>query len=140
MLSTVVFTDLSGSTEILRRVGDSRWRLLMAEHYQAARAEIEHLGGREIHTTGDGFLVLLDSPARAVRCAAAMIDAAMTVELMARAGVHTGEVEFQGDEVRGIAVHIAAHIGSGATRRSVRDHGPRPSRRVRFGVRRSGRV
>lgn len=110
VLSTVVFTDLSGSTETLRRVGDSRWRLLMAEHNQAARAEIEHFGGREIHTTGDGFLVLLDSPARAVRCAAAMIDAAMAVELMARAGVHTGEVEFQGDEVRGIAVHIAARI------------------------------
>ena len=82
----------------------------MAEHNQAARAEIERFGGREIQTTGDGFLVLLDSPARAVRCAAAMIGAARGVDLTARAGVHTGEVEFQGDEVRGIAVHTAARI------------------------------
>jgi class 3 adenylate cyclase/quercetin dioxygenase-like cupin family protein len=110
VLSTVVFTDLSGSTETLRRMGDSRWRLLMAEHDQAARAAIERFGGREIQTTGDGFLVLFDSPARAVRCAAAMIDAAMAVDLTARAGVHTGEVEFQGEEVRGIAVHTAARI------------------------------
>ena len=110
VLSTVVFTDLSGSTETLRRMGDSRWRLLMADHNQAARAEIERFGGREIQTTGDGFLVLFDSPARAVRCAAAMIDAAMAVALTARAGVHTGEVEFQGEEVRGIAVHTAARI------------------------------
>jgi class 3 adenylate cyclase len=85
-------------------------RLLMAEHNQAVRAEIEHFGGREIQTTGDGFFVLFDSPARAVRCAAAMIDAAMAIDLTARAGVHTGEVEFQADEVRGIAVHTAARI------------------------------
>jgi class 3 adenylate cyclase/quercetin dioxygenase-like cupin family protein len=110
VLSTVVFTDLSGSTETLRRMGDSRWKLLMAEHNQAARAEIERFGGREISTTGDGFLILFDSPARAVRCAAAMIDAAGAVDLTARAGVHTGEVEFQGEEVRGIAVHTAARI------------------------------
>jgi class 3 adenylate cyclase/quercetin dioxygenase-like cupin family protein len=110
VLSTVVFTDLSGSTETLRRMGDSRWRLLMADHNQAARAEIERFGGREIQTTGDGFLVLFDSPARAVRCAVAMIDAATAVALTARAGVHPGEVEFQGEEVRGIAVHTAARI------------------------------
>ncbi len=110
VLSTVVFTDLSGSTETLRRMGDSRWRLLMAEHDQVARLEIERFGGREIQTTGDGFLVLFDSPARAVRCAAAMLDAATAVGLTARAGVHTGEVEFQGEEVRGIAVHTAARI------------------------------
>jgi class 3 adenylate cyclase/quercetin dioxygenase-like cupin family protein len=110
VLSTVVFTDLSGSTETLRRMGDSRWRLLMADHNQAARAEIERFSGREIQTTGDGFLVLFDSPARAVRCAVAMIDAATAVALTARAGVHTGEVEFPGEEVRGIAVHTAARI------------------------------
>jgi class 3 adenylate cyclase/quercetin dioxygenase-like cupin family protein len=119
VLSTVVFTDLSGSTETLRRMGDSRWRLLMAEHNQAARAEIERFGGREIQTTGDGFLVLFDSPARAVRCAAAMIDAATGVNLTARAGVHTGEVEFQGEEVRGIAVHTAARILAAAQPRDV---------------------
>jgi class 3 adenylate cyclase len=109
-LTTIVFTDLSGSTEALQRLGDSRWRLLLAEHNQAARAEIERFGGREIQTTGDGFFILFDSPVRAVRGAAAIVDAAMRLELTARAAVHTGEVERQGDEVRGIAVHFAARI------------------------------
>ena len=108
IFATLVFTDLSGSTEMLTRLGDARWRLLLAEHNQAVRTEIERFGGREAKTTGDGFFVLFDSPARAVRGAAAMIDAATAHGLTARAGVHAGEVELQGDEVRGIAVHAAA--------------------------------
>lgn len=107
---TLVFTDLSGSTETLNRLGDARWRLLLAEHNEAVRTEIERFGGREVKTTGDGFFVLFDSPARAVRGAAAMIDAATAHGLTARAGVHAGEVELEGDEVRGIAVHAAARI------------------------------
>jgi class 3 adenylate cyclase len=110
VFTTVVFTDLSGSTETLNRLGDAKWRLLLAEHNEAVRAEIERFGGREAKTTGDGFFVLFDSPARAVRGAAAMIDAATAHGLTARAGVHAGEVELQGDEVRGIAVHAAARI------------------------------
>jgi class 3 adenylate cyclase len=110
IFATLVFTDLSGSTEMLTRLGDARWRLLLAEHNQAVRAEIERFGGREAKTTGDGFFVLFDSPARAVRGAAAMIDAATNHGLTARAGIHAGEVELQGDEVRGIAVHAAARI------------------------------
>jgi class 3 adenylate cyclase len=110
IFATLVFTDLSGSTEMLSRLGDARWRLLLAEHNQAVRTEIERFGGREAKTTGDGFFVLFDSPARAVRGAAAMIDAATTHGLTARAGIHAGEVELQGDEVRGIAVHAAARI------------------------------
>jgi class 3 adenylate cyclase len=110
IFTTVVFTDLSRSTEMLNRIGDARWRLLLAEHNQAVRAEIERFGGREMKTTGDGFFVLFDSPARAVRGAAAMIDAAAAYGLTARAGVHAGEVELEGDEVRGIAVHAAARI------------------------------
>ena len=110
IFATVVFTDLSRSTETLNRLGDTRWRLLLAEHNQAVRAEIERFGGREVKTTGDGFLVLFDSPARAVRGAAAMIDAAIDHGLTARAGIHAGEVELEGDEVRGIAVHAAARI------------------------------
>jgi hypothetical protein len=70
VFTTLVFTDLSGSTETLNRLGDTRWRLLLAEHNQAVRAEIERFGGREAKTTGDGFVVLFDSPARAVRGAA----------------------------------------------------------------------
>jgi class 3 adenylate cyclase len=110
VFTTLVFTDLSGSTETLNRLGDTRWRLLLAEHNQAVRAEIERLGGREAKTTGDGFFVLFDSPARAVRGAAAMVDAATAHGLAARAGVHAGEVELEGEEVRGIAVHAAARI------------------------------
>jgi class 3 adenylate cyclase len=110
LFATIVFTDLSGSTQTLARLGDARWRLLLAEHDQAVRIEIEHFGGREMKTTGDGFFVLFDSPARAVRGAAAMIDTATAHGLTARAGVHAGEVELQGDEVRGIAVHAAARI------------------------------
>lgn len=110
VFTTLVFTDLSGSTETLNRFGDTRWRLLLAEHNQAVRAEIERFGGREAKTTGDGFFVLFDSPARAVRGAAAMVDAATAHGLAARAGVHAGEVELEGEEVRGIAVHAAARI------------------------------
>ena len=109
-LATIVFTDLSKSTETLREMGDARWRILLAEHNQAVRAEIERFGGREVNTTGDGFLIRFDGPASAVRGAAAMIDAAASLGLTARAGIHTGEVELQGDEVRGIAVHAAARI------------------------------
>ena len=108
--TTIVFTDLSGSTETLARIGDSRWRSMLADHNEAARAQIERFGGREVATTGDGFLVMFDSPARAVRGAAGMLDAATAHGLTARAGVHTGEVERQGDDVRGIAVHAAARI------------------------------
>ena len=95
---------------MLHQLGDARWRLLLAEHNEAVRGEIERFGGREAKTTGDGFFVLFPSPARAVRGAAAMIDAATAHGLTARAAVHAGEVEFQGDEVRGIAVHAAARI------------------------------
>lgn len=110
VLRTVVFTDLSKSTETLRRLGDSRWRLLLAEYNQSAREAMERFAGREVQTTGDGFLILFDSPAAAVRGATGMIDAATRLELTARAAVHTGEVELQGDDVRGIAVHATARI------------------------------
>ena len=108
--ASIVFTDLSRSTETLGQVGDARWRTLLAEHNQSARTQIERFGGREIQTTGDGFLVIFDNPGQAVRGAAAMLDAAAAHGLTARAGIHTGEVEIQGDDVRGIAVHAAARI------------------------------
>jgi class 3 adenylate cyclase len=127
IFTTLVFTDLSRSTETLNRLGDTQWRLLLAEHNQAVRAEIERFGGREMKTTGDGFFVLFDTPARAVRGAAAMVDAATALGLTARAGVHAGEVELEGEEVRGIAVHAAARIlgaaqpGEGMVSTTVRD-------------------
>lgn len=109
-LATIVFTDLSRSTDTAREMGDSRWRSLLAEHNQGVRTQIERFSGREVKTTGDGFLVIFDNPGRAVRGAAAMLDAADAVGLTARAGVHTGEIEVRGDDVRGIAVHAAARI------------------------------
>lgn len=108
--ATIVFTDLSRSTETLHRLGDTAWRALLAEHNQAVRAHIERFSGREVQTTGDGFLVVFADPARAVRAAAAMLGAASEFGLTARAGVHTGEIELQGDDIRGIAVHAAARI------------------------------
>lgn len=108
--ATIVFTDLSKSTETLGRLGDSAWRALLAEHNQAVRAHIERYKGREVQTTGDGFLVVFDNPASAVRAASAMLRTAATLGLTARAGIHTGEVELQGDDIRGIAVHAAARI------------------------------
>ena len=141
IFTTIVFTDLSGSTETLNRLGDARWRLLLAEHNQAVRAEIERFGGREAKTTGDGFFVLFDSPARAVRGAAAMVDAASAHGLAARAAVHAGEVELEGEEVRGIAVHAAARIlriaqpGEVLVSTTIRD-----LLRLRARVRRPGRV
>jgi class 3 adenylate cyclase/quercetin dioxygenase-like cupin family protein len=108
--ATIVFTDLSRSTETLRQMGDSRWRALLAEHDQAVRGQIERFSGREVHTTGDGFLVVFDNPARAVAAAAAMLDTAASHGLTARAGIQTGEIELQGDDIRGIAVHAAARI------------------------------
>jgi class 3 adenylate cyclase/mannose-6-phosphate isomerase-like protein (cupin superfamily) len=109
-LATVVFTDIVDSTATLRRLGDVAWRNLLAEHNRALRTELNVHRGREIATTGDGLLALFDSPTRAVRCAAAMARAARGVALEIRAGVHTGEVESVGDDIRGIAVHTAARV------------------------------
>ena len=108
--ATIVFTDLSRSTETLRKLGDSPWRALLAEHNQAVRAHIERYNGREVQTTGDGFLIVFDNPANAVRAAAAMLGTASELGLTAREGVHTGESELQADYLRGIAVHAAARI------------------------------
>jgi class 3 adenylate cyclase/quercetin dioxygenase-like cupin family protein len=114
VFATIVFTDLSGSTETLGRIGDTNWRTLLAEHNQEARAQIERFGGREIQTTGDGFYLMFDSPVSALRAASAMLHVAARHGLVARAGVHTGEIERNGDDLRGIAVHLAARVLSAA--------------------------
>ena len=110
VLRTIVFTDLSKSTETLSRIGDAQWRLLLAEHNTLARSDMERFGGREVKTTGDGFLVIYESPAGAVRSAAAMLDSAARVGLTTRAGVHIGEIEICGEDIGGIAVNAAARI------------------------------
>jgi len=109
-LATVMFTDIVDSTQTLERVGDQAWHALLLAHNARLRQELNVFRGREIKTTGDGFLAIFDSATRAVRCAAAMTRAARAMDLPIRVGVHTGEVEFVGDDARGLAVHTAARV------------------------------
>jgi class 3 adenylate cyclase len=110
VLSTVLFTDIVGSTERASLLGDAPWRDLLGDHNQAVRSELEAWRGKEIKTIGDGFLATFDGPARAVHCAAAIVDSVGALGLAIRAGVHTGECELVGDDVAGIAVHIGARV------------------------------
>jgi pimeloyl-ACP methyl ester carboxylesterase len=114
VLATVVFTDIVGSTEQAAALGDRRWRDLLAAHHAAVRRELERFRGREIDTAGDGFLATFDGPARAIRCAGAAVGAAKELGLVLRAGVHTGECEFLGEKVAGIAVHVGARVAAAA--------------------------
>jgi class 3 adenylate cyclase len=113
-LLTILLTDLVGSTELLGRLGDERWRDRLSDFNQHARAVLERFQGREVATTGDGFLAVFESPARATRAALALAESARELDLVQRAGLHTGEVERSGDDVRGIAVHLAARISASA--------------------------
>jgi class 3 adenylate cyclase len=114
VLASILFTDIVNSTPVAARLGNAGWRDLIAEHNQRARAEIDRFRGREVSTTGDGFLVVFDSPASALRCAAGIIAAAGSLGIQLRAGVHSGEVEMTGADVRGIVVHTAARVMSAA--------------------------
>jgi class 3 adenylate cyclase len=109
-LATVMFTDIVDSTAILERIGDAAWHDLLATHNVLLRDELNVFRGREMKTTGDGFLAVFDSATRAVRCAAAMTRAARAINLPIRIGLHTGEIEFVDGDVRGIAVHAAARV------------------------------
>lgn len=109
-LATVMFTDIVDSTTTLERMGDEAWHALLAAHNARLREELNVYRGREVKTTGDGFLAIFDSATRAVRCGAAMTRSARAIGLPIRVGIHTGEVEFSGGDARGIAVHAAARI------------------------------
>jgi class 3 adenylate cyclase len=109
-LATLLFTDLVDSTPTAAKLGDRAWRELLAGHFAAARSALDRFGGREIDTTGDGILATFDGPANALRAADAIREAAARHGLRLRAGVHVGEVEFAGGDVRGVAVHEAARI------------------------------
>jgi class 3 adenylate cyclase len=112
VLSTVVFTDIVGSTEVAARVGDREWRELLDRHDAAARQIAGQYSGRVVKTTGDGVLTTFDGPARAARFAAGLANALSQMGLQQRAGIHTGEVEVRGEDIGGIAVHIAARISA----------------------------
>lgn len=109
-LATVLFTDIVDSTARLQAVGDAAWRDLLAAHNARLREQLNVYRGREVKTTGDGVLAVFDSPTRAVRCALDMTRSVRAIGLEIRVGLHTGEIELVGDDVRGIAVHTAARI------------------------------
>jgi class 3 adenylate cyclase len=112
VLATVMFTDIVGSTERASELGDARWRELLAAHQRAVRRELERFRGREVKTLGDGYLATFDGPARAIRSGHAIVEAARSLGLEVRIGLHAGEVELIADDVGGIAVHLAARIGA----------------------------
>jgi class 3 adenylate cyclase len=111
-LATVMFTDIVGSTERAAELGDRRWHELLERHHAAARAMLARYRGHEVNTTGDGFFATFDGPARAIRCAVALAEAVRALGIEIRAGLHTGEVELAGEDVRGVAVHIGARVGA----------------------------
>jgi class 3 adenylate cyclase len=112
VLATVMFTDIVGSTERSSALGDRSWQNLLADHDRIVRGLIARYRGREIKTLGDGFLATFDGPARAVRCALAIAQAVRDLGIDVRIGLHTGEIELDGDDVRGIAVHIGSRVGA----------------------------
>ena len=127
VLMTVLFTDIVESTETATAVGDDAWRRLLDRHDELVRRYLERYRGREVKSMGDGFLAVFDGPARAVRCAQAIVDAVTALDLQVRAGVHTGEVEKRGEDIGGVAVHVGARVAAAAsagevlTSRTVKD-------------------
>jgi pimeloyl-ACP methyl ester carboxylesterase len=114
VLATVLFTDIVSSTERAAALGDRAWRALLDSHHEIVRRELERHRGREIQFVGDGLFATFDGPARAIRCACAITDAVRTLGIEIRAGLHTGEIQLAGSDVRGIAVHIGSRVAGQA--------------------------
>ena len=112
VLSTVLFTDIVGSTERAAQLGDRRWRELVDAHHARVRRELERFKGREVDTAGDGFFASFDGPARAIRAACAIRDGVRDLGVDIRAGLHTGECEVMQDKIGGVAVHTGARVAS----------------------------
>jgi class 3 adenylate cyclase len=120
VLATMVFTDLVHSTARAAELGDAGWQKAMARHDELVRRQLQRFDGHEVKHTGDGFLMVFGSPARAMRCATAILRLMPEqIGLDARAGIHTGEVEVVGSDLRGLAVHVAAGVGALAGPREV---------------------
>lgn len=112
VLASVLFTDIVGSTERAASLGDQRWRTLLDRHDAAVREQLRIFRGREVNTTGDGFVASFDGPARAIRCGQAIINSTEALGIDLRMGLHTGECEVRGEDLGGLAVHIAARVAA----------------------------
>jgi class 3 adenylate cyclase len=112
ILTSVLFTDIVASTERAAALGDRRWRGLLDAHDRVVRDQLRRYRGREINTTGDGFVASFDGPARGIRCARAIVEAIRGVGVEVRAGLHTGECEVRGNDIGGLAVHVASRIAA----------------------------
>ncbi len=112
VLATVLFTDIVDSTRRAVEVGDRDWHALLDAHDAVVRSQLSRFRGREVNTSGDGFLAMFDGPQRAIRCAMAIRDAVQSLGIEVRAGLHTGECEVRGDDIGGIAVHIGARVSA----------------------------
>jgi pimeloyl-ACP methyl ester carboxylesterase len=112
ILATVLFTDIVDSTGTAAQLGDQRWREVLEDHRRGVRSALTRFGGREVKTLGDGFLVSFDGPARGIRCARDIVNSSAELGIRVRAGLHTGECEVMGDDLGGIAVHIAARVSA----------------------------
>ena len=115
ILATILFSDIVGSTEQAQQLGDADWQRVLATHHAVVRRQIDVFRGREVKTTGDGFVVLFDAPARAVQCATAMRRSLRDADIRVRVGLHTGECDTSDGDVSGIAVHAAARIEAAAS-------------------------
>jgi class 3 adenylate cyclase len=112
VLTTVLFTDIVASTQRAASLGDRSWRSVLDAHDHAVRDQLRRFRGRELNTTGDGFVAAFDGPARAIRCSKEITKAVRGFGLEVRAGLHTGECEVRGDGLGGLAVHIAARVAA----------------------------
>jgi class 3 adenylate cyclase len=112
VLTTIVFTDIVGSTERAAALGDDRWHALLDNHDNVVRHELERFRGREVNTVGDGFVAIFTSPSVAIDCADAIVDAVRPLGIEVRVGIHAGEVEVRGDDIAGMAVHIGARVSA----------------------------
>jgi class 3 adenylate cyclase len=113
-LATVLFTDIVDSTRTAAELGDQRWRDTLESHQRVVRDALSSFEGREVKSTGDGFLATFDGPGRAIRCARTILGSSAAVGVGVRAGLHTGECEVMGEDIGGIAVHIAARVSAQA--------------------------
>ncbi len=112
VLATVLFTDIVDSTRRAAEMGDRDWRALLDAHDAVVRSQLSRYRGREVNTSGDGFLAMFDGPQRAIRCAMAIREAVQALGIEVRAGLHTGECEVRGDDIGGIGVHIGARVSA----------------------------